>query len=135
MLAITEGTTGKKRASTSVDLLVSQRIRLRRNVLRVSQEKLAEAIGVTFQQVQKYEKGSNRVSAGKLYDIALALQVPVSFFFEEAEASDEQSEFRALAATSDGIEMLRAFAGIRNRSAREQIIGICKTVANGQASH
>lgn len=135
MLATTESTYGNKRATTSVDHLVGNRIRLRRNVMGVSQEKLAEAIGVSFQQIQKYEKGSNRVSSGKLYDIALALQVPVAFFFDEAGASHEKSEVLALAATPDGINMLRAFAAIKDHNARKQIIGICKTVANGQASH
>lgn len=135
MLEITETTCGRKRRTTSVDQLVAHRIRLRRNVMGVSQEKLADAIGVSFQQVQKYEKGTNRVSSGKLYDIALALQVRVAFFFDEADAGEEKSEALALAATPDGINMLRAFAAIHDHNARKQIIGICKTVANGQASH
>src|SRR5271163_5343803 len=65
-----------------VDLHVGARIRLRRRMQGVSQEKLADALGLTFQQVQKYERGANRVSASKLYEIATALQAPVSYFFD-----------------------------------------------------
>src|SRR5665213_3309630 len=72
----------QQRSPNPVDLHVGGRIRMRRKVLGVSQEKLAEALGLTFQQVQKYERGSNRVSASKLYEIARFLNSPVSYFFE-----------------------------------------------------
>lgn len=134
MLALSSHETVRRPRANSVDVSVGQRIRMRRQQMRVSQMKLAEAIGVTFQQVQKYEKGSNRVSASKLYDIALALQVPVSFFFDEP-VSAEQREFITLSAMPDGLDLLRAFAGVRDEHTRHQIIGICNTVANGQASH
>lgn len=68
--------------SWSVDAHVGQRVRMRRTLLGVSQEKLGEAIGLTFQQVQKYERGSNRISAGTLYRLSQVLDVPVSFFFD-----------------------------------------------------
>uniref|UniRef100_UPI003F4D9250 helix-turn-helix domain-containing protein n=1 Tax=Azospirillum formosense TaxID=861533 RepID=UPI003F4D9250 len=68
--------------SWSVDAHVGQRVRMRRTMLGMSQEKLGEAIGLTFQQVQKYERGSNRISAGTLYRLGLVLDVPVSFFFD-----------------------------------------------------
>ena len=66
-----------------VDVHVGSRIRLRRTLLGMSQEKLGDALGLTFQQVQKYERGANRVGASRLYDLARALDVPVSYFFEE----------------------------------------------------
>src|SRR5215831_229867 len=69
------------------DVHVGSRVRLRRTLLGMSQEKLGEAIGLTFQQVQKYERGANRVGASRLFDLSRVLDVPVSYFFEEMEAS------------------------------------------------
>src|SRR5579862_1779426 len=66
-----------------IDVHVGSRVRLRRTLLGMSQEKLGEAIGLTFQQVQKYERGANRVGASRLYDLSQVLDVPVSYFFEE----------------------------------------------------
>src|SRR3954464_14725356 len=71
-----------ERHPNPVDLHVGARIRMRRKILGVSQEKLAEDLGLTFQQVQKYERGANRVSASKLYEIARSLQTPVAYFFD-----------------------------------------------------
>src|SRR5260221_7115236 len=69
-----------------IDIHVGSRVRLRRTLLGMSQEKLGEAIGLTFQQVQKYERGANRVGASRLYDLSRVLDVPVSYFFEEIKA-------------------------------------------------
>lgn len=95
------GSTARKRGrrgspeSWSVDAHVGQRVRMRRTLLGMSQEKLGEAIGLTFQQVQKYERGSNRISAGTLYRLGQVLDVPVSFFFDCYE--DPDSPNRSLA--------------------------------------
>ena len=70
------------RSPNPVDLHVGARVRMRRRLRGVSQEKLAESLGLTFQQVQKYERGANRISASKLYEIAASLQTPVGYFFE-----------------------------------------------------
>ncbi len=67
-------------------MLVGSRVRLRRNMLGLSQEKLGEAIGLTFQQVQKYERGTNRISASRLYQLSRVLDVPVSFFFDDTDS-------------------------------------------------
>src|SRR6188768_2616137 len=77
---LSEETEGRR--PNPVDLHVGGRVRMRRTLLGVSQEQLADSLGLTFQQVQKYERGANRVSASKLYESARALQAPVSFFFE-----------------------------------------------------
>jgi transcriptional regulator with XRE-family HTH domain len=69
--------------TSPVDLHVGSRIRLRRTLLGMSQERLGEAVGLTFQQVQKYERGSNRVSASRLYDLARVLNVPIQFFYDD----------------------------------------------------
>src|SRR5215469_8862995 len=100
-----------------VDLHVGARIRMRRRMQSVSQEKLAEALGLTFQQVQKYERGANRVSASKLYEIAATLKAPVAYFFEGLAdpadeigeglgllTSDEQS-VHAFLMTTEGLEL------------------------------
>ncbi len=73
---------GSKKSPNPIDQHVGRRVRMRRMMLSLSQEKLGDAIGLTFQQVQKYEKGSNRISASRLQQIALVLQVPPEFFFE-----------------------------------------------------
>ena len=86
---IVKNTRGRGRGRTAngkpnpVDIHVGARVRLRRTLLGMSQEKLGEAIGLTFQQVQKYERGANRVGASRLYDLSRVLEVPVSFFFDD----------------------------------------------------
>src|SRR3569832_1926650 len=77
-----------KKKPNPVDIHVGSRIRLRRNMLGMSQEKLGENLGITFQQIQKYEKGTNRVGASRLQAIASILGVPVAFFFEDAPGQD-----------------------------------------------
>ncbi len=74
---------GRSGIANPIDIHVGMRIRLRRKVLKISQEELAEKLGLTFQQVQKYERGMNRISASRLYDVAQVLQTPISFFFED----------------------------------------------------
>src|SRR3954468_5429255 len=86
-----------ERGPNPVDLHVGARIRMRRKLLGVSQERLADQLGLTFQQVQKYERGANRVSASKLYEIARALQTSVAYFFEGL-ASTENGQTDAGAA-------------------------------------
>src|SRR3954468_4514475 len=78
---------GRARIETPnpIDVLVGTRLRLRRNMLGLSQEKLGEAIGLTFQQVQKYERGANRIGASRLHQLSQVLDVPVSFFFDDVD--------------------------------------------------
>src|SRR5581483_4327424 len=73
----------KSEGPNPIDVHVGARVRLRRTALGMSQEKLGDAIGLTFQQVQKYERGTNRIGASRLYELSRVLEVPVSFFFEE----------------------------------------------------
>ncbi len=82
-------TMGKARQAHPVDVHVGGRVRLRRVFLGYSQEKLANALGLTFQQIQKYERGANRISASKLYELSRILSVPVTYFFEGVEADSE----------------------------------------------
>lgn len=114
-------TTSRKRGrrgspeSWSVDAHVGQRVRMRRTLLGISQERLGESIGLTFQQVQKYERGSNRISAGTLYRLSQVLDVPVSFFFDCYEAPEG---IRPTPSLGGGQQLPTADNGISRREAR-----------------
>jgi transcriptional regulator with XRE-family HTH domain len=128
-----------KKAPNPIDRHVGSRVRMRRMMLGMSQEKLGDALGLTFQQVQKYEKGSNRIGAGRLQQIALILQVPVSFFFEGAPAQPEGTAgFAApqtpdyatgLLSTSEGLALARAFMRISNVRLRRRIVDLVEEMA------
>lgn len=130
--------TAEPRQPNPVDLHVGGRIRMRRKLLGTSQEQLADALGLTFQQVQKYERGANRVSASKLYEIARTLQVPVAFFFDgladpmsDGEASDDDGA-RILAAfvmTAEGLELAELFPRIGEARVRRQVLALVKALA------
>lgn len=98
----TDPTPEIERSPNIVDLHVGMRIRLRRRAISVSQDRLAKALGLTFQQVQKYERGLNRVSASKLYDIARTLNTPISYFFEGL--ADPEDRLNTAVAEPDGVE-------------------------------
>ena len=104
-------------AATAVDVHIGQRLRMRRKLAGLSQEQLAERLGVTFQQVQKYEKGTNRISASRLFGAARLLSVPVSYFFEGLATPEAEAE-HAIPMTRDEHDLLLAF-----RSAREDVRG------------
>lgn len=111
------------RQATDVDIHVGQRVRARRMMLGMSQEKLGEHLGLTFQQVQKYEKGQNRVSASRLQQIATALNTPIQFFFRDEDdlAADQDTTFRLLQ-DRDAAALLRAFSQIEARSLRRALL-------------
>ena len=90
-----------KGGPTEVDGLVGQRLRQRRTLLGVSQERLAESVGLTFQQIQKYEKGTNRISASRLYQLCNVLEVPVSYFFEGLKAFEQSGDSVALSGLAE----------------------------------
>ncbi len=123
-----------------VDKHVGDRIRVRRTLLGMSQEKLGEALGLTFQQVQKYEKGANRVSASRLVQLAKILNVPPSYFFENVPA-DAASHARRL--TDDGkavpadmptsresLKLIRAYYGLPNPALRKIVFGLIEALAD-----
>ena len=127
------------RSPNPVDLHVGGRIRMKRKVLGVSQERLAEALGLTFQQVQKYERGANRVSASKLYEIARFLQAPISYFFEgladpTVEGSGEDTEgaeqfVHDFLMTPEGIELAAIFPRITRARVRRKILDLVRAMA------
>lgn len=126
-----------------IDRHVGSRIRMRRMLAGISQEKLGIALGVTFQQIQKYEKGSNRVSASRLQYIARMLDVPVAFFFDGAPSSDHAlfdassttteyvSDFLA---TSEGVLLVKAFSRISDGRVRRRIIDLVESLAEADDS-
>jgi transcriptional regulator with XRE-family HTH domain len=128
-----------KKAPNPIDRHVGSRVRMRRMMLSMSQEKLGDALGLTFQQVQKYEKGTNRIGASRLQQISHTLQVPVSFFFEgapnlhgrvdssvEAPSPAYVSDFLA---TSDGLALTKAFMRIKNNKLRRRIVDLVEQIA------
>lgn len=113
------------RTPQQTDKQVGHRIRMRRMMLRMSQTDLANKVGVTFQQVQKYESGTNRVSSGRLQQMARVLQVPVSYFFDGVTGGLNQGDtakLEALLATSEGLSLVLAFKGIRDPKVRHQVL-------------
>ena len=131
--------TNKKRPNP-VDVHVGARIRLRRNMIGLSQEKLGESLGITFQQIQKYEKGMNRVGASRLQAIGNILNVPVTFFFDDMPGqSDKPKGFEEESETtyvvgfltsSEGIQLARAFAKIGDAKIRRKILDLVRTLGH-----
>ena len=111
-----------------IDVHVGSRVRLRRNMLGLSQEKLGEAIGLTFQQVQKYEKGVNRVGAARLQQIATALDVPVTFFYDgDGKAREVESPLFLDSAFS--FRLLRAYSKIKDQTVQRQLVSLMESIA------
>ena len=128
-----------KKKPNPIDVHVGSRIRFRRNMLGMSQEKLGESLGITFQQIQNYEQGTNRVGASRLQAIASILDVPVSFFFDDApgqsgaaQGSAEESSTSFVVDflnSAEGIQLNRAFARISNPVVRRKMIDLVKAIA------
>jgi len=109
---------------------------MRRKMLGLSQEKLGEKLGITFQQIQKYEKGTNRVGASRLQAMSDALDVPVSYFFPESSATahpgmkEESATFMMdFMSTSEGLDLTRAFTRIKNAKVRRKVVELVRTLA------
>jgi transcriptional regulator with XRE-family HTH domain len=127
-----------KKKPNPIDTHVGSRIRLRRNMLGMSQEKLGDSLGITFQQIQKYEKGTNRVGASRLQAIASILAVPVSFFLEDA-PGETTSVGLAEAPSADfvvdflgspeGLQLNRAFVRIKEPKVRRKVVELVKALA------
>ena len=130
----------KTKQPDAVDVEVGHRIRIHRMARGMSQSHLGEKLGVTFQQVQKYEKGSNRIGASRLQQISLILQVPVSFFFEGAPAPPGGPSGLAegaspeyvtnFLASSDGLKLVRAFTRVPNAAIRRRIVDLIEEMAD-----
>ena len=128
-----------------IDVHVGSRVRLRRTLLGMSQEKLGDAIGLTFQQVQKYERGANRIGSSRLFDLSRVLDVPVSFFFDDMPAEITDSSPGTEAGMSDAstdsyaadplskretLELVRAYYQIDEPSVRKRLFDLAKALAS-----
>jgi len=129
-----------KKQPNPIDIHVGSRVRLRRMMLGMSQEKLGEHLGITFQQIQKYEKGTNRIGASRLQHIARVLTVPVAFFFEDAPgqepvgnrgfAEDASMAFAVeFCGSPEGLQLNRAFVKIADVKVRRRIIDLVKSLS------
>lgn len=115
----------------TVDLHVGRRLKMRRKMLRMSQEALGLALGISFQQVQKYECGANRISASKLFQAAGVLSVSPSFFFEGLPSTDSGGRpMLRFLTTSEGIELASSFSKIQSGKIRCQILAMCKSMVD-----
>jgi len=132
--------TTEGRRSSAVDTHVGSRVRMRRKLLGVSQDQLADSLGLTFQQVQKYERGANRISASKLFRIAEILSVEVSYFFDglpdpiegvgtDSTMSHVHDVMHAFLQTSEGVELAEIFPRIASGRVRRQILDLVRTMA------
>ena len=131
-----------KKQPNPIDIHVGSRVRLRRMMLGMSQEKLGESLGITFQQIQKYEKGTNRIGASRLQHIATVLSVPVSFFFEDAPGTPAEAAAFAesrpahyvvdFLSSSEGIQLNKAFVRIKDTKLRRRVIDLVKAMAGDE---
>ena len=126
------------RKANAMDVHVGTRVRLRRMLLGMSQEKLGEELGLTFQQVQKYEKGVNRIGAGRLHDLGLVLGVPIQFFYEQAPGGTVTHGFADQPAdgyvvdflsSREGLELNKAFVRITDLRVRKSILDLVRSLA------
>ena len=126
-----------RRGATAIDKHIGRRLRARRMMLHLTQTDLAKVIGLTFQQLQKYEKGTNRLSASNLQKMAATLKAPLTYFFEGApcekvDSNDFEMEWTQLLATPDGLALLRAFKNIKSRALRLAVVDLVKRMAESQ---
>ena len=132
--------TALKKPPNPIDVHVGSRVRLRRMLIGMSQEKLGEQLGLTFQQVQKYEKGTNRIGASRLFQIGRILAVPVQFFYDdmaeampramsgfaEADAAENVMDF---VSSSEGLSLNRSYTRIKDPNLRRRVLDLIKTLA------
>ncbi len=124
-----------QRTPDSVDRHVGSRVRRRRLIVGMSQEKLGEALGLTFQQVQKYEKGANRIGSGRLQQIAHTLQVPISYFYDGQgeDGSPRNATPPELVVDKDSADLLKAFNSLADQSMRQALLNMAQAAAAARA--
>jgi transcriptional regulator with XRE-family HTH domain len=129
------GEVSDERSANAIDRQIGERVRARRLEVGMSQERLAELMGVTFQQVQKYEKGVNRIAASRLFAIALALDMPVAAFFDRLKGAKggPPADFAAALTTPGAHELVRTYAGIKSPKVRRRILEVVKAVDEDEA--
>jgi transcriptional regulator with XRE-family HTH domain len=131
-----------KKQANPIDAQVGNRVRIRRMLIGMSQEKLGDLLGLTFQQVQKYEKGVNRIGAGRLYEISRILGVPIDFFYEGVASAQEPGSFAEsrnappvmeFVSSGEGLQLSLAFMKIKDPKVRKRMLDLVKSLAEDEA--
>jgi transcriptional regulator with XRE-family HTH domain len=130
-----------RRDPNYIDVHVGSRIKMRRQLINMSQERLGELLGITFQQVQKYEKGTNRISASRLFYAAKTLGVPVQFFFDSLPGVDADGgltesagdEFAASMMTPEGVQLAKVFKDANSSTQRKLIVGLARLIVDAKS--
>lgn len=126
----------ESKTPSGIDRLVGQRIRWRRRELKLTQERLGELLELTFQQVQKYEKGTNRISAGRLFELSSVLQVPVTYFYDDAEeflpdrAQTDIADASDVASTGEVMDFISALQDIADPKVRQSLLSLVRATAD-----
>jgi transcriptional regulator with XRE-family HTH domain len=127
-----------KKQTNPIDIQVGHRVRIRRMLIGMSQERLGDLLGLTFQQVQKYEKGVNRIGAGRLFEVSRILNVPIDFFYEgvntqpgvsEPESAPPVMEF---VSSGEGLQLSLAFMKIKDAKVRKRVLDLVKSLAEDE---
>ena len=132
-----------KKQASPIDVQVGTRVRLRRMLIGMSQERLGELLGLTFQQVQKYEKGVNRIGAGRLFQVAHILGVPIDYFYEGVNGTSEDAPGFAepgagsppvmeFLSSGEGLQLSLAFMKIKDPKVRKRVLDLVKSLADGE---
>ncbi len=123
-----------ERGATAVDIGIGQILRRRRIEIGMSQERLAEVLGITFQQIQKYEKGVNRIAASRLWDISKALDLPVTRFFDAAPKAQVRTAKveRETLVSPESVQLMSLFGTITSRSVRKRVVDLVRTMAEDE---
>ncbi|MBY3117147.1 helix-turn-helix transcriptional regulator [Rhizobium leguminosarum] len=122
----------KAKSPNSIDVYVGNRVRVRRKTLGMTQNGLAELLGITFQQIQKYEKGTNRIGASRLQRISEILRVPVGFFFENGGSGPVDgatNELNSFLSSKEGLALNKAFIAIEDPNIRQKLVALAKSLA------
>lgn len=126
-----------------VDVHVGSRVKLRRMALGISQDTLGKSMGLTFQQIQKYEKGVNRISASKIYELSKELEVPIDYFFEGYGGKNAHAEyaegagadpFMELIRSPEGVQLCRYFASIKDPDVKKRVLDLVRSIADAENS-
>ena len=135
----------KTKGPHPIDVHVGARVKLRRMLLGMSQEALGKALGLTFQQIQKYEKGANRIGASRIFEMSKLLDVPIQYFYDDygdmigervtgMAESDSGDTFMALVNSPDGVELCRYFAAIADPQVKKRVLDLVKTIAETEGA-
>ena len=127
-----------KKQANPIDVQVGNRVRIRRMLIGMSQERLGDLLGLTFQQVQKYEKGVNRIGAGRLFEVARILNVPVDFFYEglatnqpgPGEPEAAAPPVMEFVSSGEGLQLSLAFMKIKDSKVRKRVLDLVKSLAD-----